>query len=128
MFPPEPSGVLHLHGRPSRMVVAGMTHVFDKIVAIMALVLAAPVFAGMALVIRRRSPGPMFRTRRRIGVNGSVFRMLEFRTTRPHAVLTALPQLINVLRGEMSVIGPRAPRPEELARELRVRPGIISPR
>lgn len=95
------------------------------------LVVAAPAMLGIAAVIKLDSPGPVFFVQKRIGLEGSTFNLMKFRTmhagvesrslwvrdnchrlTRVGRVLRRyrideLPQLINVLRGEMNLIGPR---------------------
>jgi lipopolysaccharide/colanic/teichoic acid biosynthesis glycosyltransferase len=130
--------------------------VFDVVVAVVGLALFAPVLAAVAMAIKIDSPGPALYRGVRTGRFGRPFRMYKFRTmvvdadkcggtstgkgdprvTRVGAVLRRykldeLPQLCNVLRGEMSIVGPR-PEVEEYtrlydARErviLSVRPGI----
>ena len=123
------------------------------------LLLLSPVFAVIAVLIRLSSPGPVFFRGERIGRHGRPFRIVKFRTMREdaaavgagitaandprvtrvgrllrHTKLDELPQLLNVLRGEMSLVGPRPEDPryvalysEEQRRVLRVRPGITSP-
>ena len=123
------------------------------------LLLLSPVFAVIAVLIRLSSPGPVFFRGERTGRHGRPFRIVKFRTMREGAAaagagitaandprvtgvgrllrrtkLDELPQLINVLRGEMSLVGPRPEDPryvalysEEQRRVLRVRPGITSP-
>src|SRR5205807_360251 len=116
-----------------------------------ALVLLAPVFLLVALLIRFTSPGPVIFRQRRCGLNGRRFTMYKFRSmvenaeelmddvqhlsTRQVAFkiaqdprvtavglwlrrfsLDELPQLVNVLRGDMSIVGPRPPIPEEVDR------------
>ncbi len=102
-----------------------------------ALVVFAPLMALIALGIRMTSPGPIFYRQERMGLDGRRFQMLKFRTmieeaerltgptwavdndTRVTALgrwlrplsLDELPQLINVLKGEMSLVGPRPERP-----------------
>jgi len=105
---------------------------FDLIIAATALILLAPVFALVALLIRLDTPGPVFFLQRRYGFNQQMFRIFKFRTmttlddgdvirqachndrriTRMGRWLRRwnideLPQLINVVRGEMSLVGPR---------------------
>ena len=103
-----------------------------------ALVALAPALAAVALLVRLTSPGPVLYRQRRLGLDGRPFEMLKFRTmvagaepdgrpvwatlddprcTRVGAPLRRygideLPQLWNVLRGDMSLVGPRPERPE----------------
>ncbi len=118
------------------------------------LLLALPLFALVALAIKLDSPGPVFYRARRVGYRGRALYMLKFRKMRADAAgsaLTAdddqrftrvgavlcktkldeLPQLWNVLRGQMSLIGPRPEDPRFVDRHpdafeliLTVRPGI----
>jgi Undecaprenyl-phosphate glucose phosphotransferase len=106
--------------------------VFDLVIAGTALIMLAPVFALIALLIRLDSPGPVLFLQRRYGFNQQTFRIFKFRTmttlddgdvihqacrndrriTRMGRWLRRwnfdeLPQLINVVRGEMSLVGPR---------------------
>ena len=120
----------------------------------MLLVLLLPLALLIVVCIVVESPGPVFYRAERIGRNGRPLRMLKFRKMRPDAqglaltvaadprltrvgaVLAAtkldeLPQLLHVLRGEMSLIGPRPENPEfvarypaEFAEILHVRPGM----
>ena len=120
---------------------------FDLVLGGLTLVLAAPLMAAIAVAIRLISPGPVFYRQERMGLDGQRFRMLKFRTmpvdaearsgpvwarpddprrTRLGALLRRfsldeLPQLWNVLCGEMSLVGPRPERPvfvEEFRRKI----------
>jgi Undecaprenyl-phosphate glucose phosphotransferase len=110
---------------------------FDVCFSAGVLILASPLFGLIALIIRLSSPGPIFFIQDRIGLNGKPFQMYKFRTmrigsksqsdmewTRPEdsrktafgsllrkTSLDELPQFINVLKGDMSVVGPRPERP-----------------
>ncbi|MGB2628840.1 MAG: exopolysaccharide biosynthesis polyprenyl glycosylphosphotransferase [Candidatus Acidiferrum sp.] len=110
---------------------------FDVCFSAGVLILSAPLFGLIALIIRLTSPGPVFFVQERIGLNGEVFHMYKFRSMRLRpksesdtrwtttddsrrtafgsllrkASLDELPQFINVLRGDMSVVGPRPERP-----------------
>ncbi len=101
----------------------------------MLLVVTAPLLGGGAVAVRLSSPGPILFRQRRVGRNGRVFELLKLRTmhvnddadrlwsvagdprvTRAGRILRKtgldeLPQLVNVLRGEMSLVGPRPERP-----------------
>ena len=118
------------HGR-SRAYL-GLKDCVDRWVAAAAIGLAAPLMALIALAIRWESPGPALFAQERAGKNGRPFRMLKFRTMRvdsdPYgespatgddpritrvgkllreASLDELPQLLNVVSGDMSLVGPR---------------------
>jgi len=110
---------------------------FDIAFACLCLLVAAPLMLAIAALIRLTSPGPILFAQERVGLNGKVFRMYKFRTMRlssekesdtvwttnsdPRRTtfgaflrktsLDELPQFFNVLRGDMSVVGPRPERP-----------------
>jgi len=110
---------------------------FDVCFSIIILLLTSPLFALAAVIIRLTSPGPIFFVQERVGLNGRTFLMYKFRTmhcssksesdtqwtTLEDSRRTAfgtllrktsideLPQFINVLKGDMSVVGPRPERP-----------------
>lgn len=136
--------------RPTRTDYRGK-RTFDLITAASALVLASPVLAVAALAVRRDSPGPVFFRDARIGRDRQPFLLWKFRTMyvaepgerRSAASITRtghwlrrwsideLPQLFNVVRGDMSLVGPRplaqrqlvGLRPEHEAR-FDVKPGL----
>ena len=104
-----------------------------------------PVFAAVALLIVLEDGGPVFFRQERVGRGGRPFRIWKFRTMGGDGVtrvgawlrrtkLDELPQLLNVLRGEMSLVGPRPELPRYVAlyddaqrRVLDARPGITDP-
>ena len=119
-------------GLPRRPTSARLKRVLDIFGAIMALVLLAPALLLIAAAVGLTSPGPVLFRQKRTGLNGRVFTIFKFRTmtvtedgatvtqaTRNDARVTPvgavlrqtsldeLPQLLNVLRGEMSFVGPR---------------------
>lgn len=131
-----------------------MKRLFDLVVAILLLALLAPVFVVLALLVRVRLGAPVIFVQQRPGKDGRGFRMMKFRTMTdarnaggellPDAdrltafglwlratSLDELPELINVLKGDMSLVGPRPLLMEYLplyspdqARRHEVRPGI----
>lgn len=135
----------------------GIPPIVDRLIAIVALVVLSPVLALAGFAVRATSPGPMVHRAQRVGLNGQLFTLLKFRSMRVGgagpAITTAgdaritpvgrvlrltkldeLPQLINVARGEMAIVGPRPEDPRyvelytrEQRRLLSVRPGITSP-
>ena len=137
--------------------MGGLTkRVFDILVALICLVVLSPALLVLAALVKLDSAGPVLYRASRIGRGGCPFHMLKFRTmvanadqlgpavtydrdpriTRLGGILRAarldeLPQLINVLRGEMSLVGPRPEAPEYVAhytpeqwKVLQVRPGV----
>lgn len=132
----------------------------DIVVSVLILVVSAPVWFFVAVAIKVNSPGPLVYSQERVGKNGKVFRMHKFRSMYQDAEartgpvwatsddprvtsigrflrktrLDEIPQFFDVLRGDMSLVGPRPERPhfvEMLAQEiplykrrLSVKPGI----
>jgi lipopolysaccharide/colanic/teichoic acid biosynthesis glycosyltransferase len=134
--------------------------VFDLVIASAGLLIAAPLFVAIAIAIKRDSPGPVFFRQLRVGRKRRPFAMWKFRkmpddlseqgpmlTVRNDQRLTRvgywlertkldeLPQLLNVLSSEMSVVGPRPEVPKFVDRSspelwdqvLSVKPGIFGP-
>ncbi len=141
----------HVYSPPSKRV-------FDIVAAAIGLVLAAPLLASMAL-LTKTTPGPVLFRQTRVGEGGRCFTVLKIRTMRCDAEaggaafasdddpritrvgrvlrrthLDELPQLWNVLKGDMSMVGPRPERPEFIqmiedsvpfwSRRLLVKPGV----
>lgn len=139
---------------------ARIKRIVDCVLATILAVVFLPAMVVCATIIRVSSPGPVFLRQTRLGKDGKLFRIIKLRTMHLDAEalsgpvlaeendrrilpacrwmrrshLDEIPQLINVLRGEMSVVGPRPERPEiaqevyrrlpEFRRRLQVRPGI----
>jgi putative colanic acid biosynthesis UDP-glucose lipid carrier transferase len=156
----ESAWYLQVAHRPLIGTRALLKAIEDYVVASVAIVLTAPIMLITAIAIWREGDGPVFFTQKRIGFNNIEFNMLKFRSmavqteskdgTLPddprvtkvgrfirRTSIDELPQLFNVLRGEMSIVGPRAHVPDMLVgdqtyREIvikyasrhRVKPGI----
>ncbi|HXI33813.1 MAG TPA: sugar transferase [Gemmatimonadales bacterium] len=138
---------------------AALRRALDALLATLGLIATAPLLAAAALGIRRASPGPIFYATQRVGRGGRPFVMYKLRTMHVRSavgpVITGvadarvfpfgallrrtkfdeLPQLFNVLRGDMAIVGPR---PEDVGianrhygslgrATLTVRPGLSSP-
>lgn len=132
---------------------------FDAVGSAVALTVLAPLFLLVVIAVKLDSPGPVFFKQERVGRGGRLFRMIKFRTmvadralrgpnvsahtdprvTKVGALLRRsfvdeAPQLINVLKGDMSLVGPRPETPEyasllspEERRIFSVRPGMAGP-
>lgn len=121
--------------------------IMDIILSLAALIILSPLALLIALIIKGDSPGPVFYTQKRMGVRGKVFRVYKFRTMIENAEkfsgpvlaeekdpritrfgnilrktrLDEIPQFVNVLKGDMSLVGPRPERPyfiEEFSEQL----------
>jgi Undecaprenyl-phosphate glucose phosphotransferase len=154
-----PISSLNLTRRPLSLLQRIEKRLLDVFLASIALILLAPLFAVVALLIKRDSAGPVFFLQRRYGFNQEPFRIVKFRSmttmednaqlvsatrfdpriTRIGAFLRRtsideLPQLLNVLAGDMSLVGPRPhalahdqryeSRIAQYARRHNVKPGI----
>ena len=146
---------------------AALKAVLDRVIALVMLVVAAPLWLIVAALIALRDGRPVLFSQERVGHNGTTFRCLKFRTMcsdaesmldglrdqnegdgplfklrddprvtpigrwlRAHSI-DELPQVLNVLKGDMSIVGPRPPLPSEVAtydertaRRLLVKPGL----
>jgi lipopolysaccharide/colanic/teichoic acid biosynthesis glycosyltransferase len=103
-----------------------MKRLFDIVVALIALVFLSPLLITVVLLIKLESHGPVFFIQDRVGLNCKIFSI--YRSTS----IDELPQLFNVLLGDMSIVGPRPDlelqrnnyQPEEWQIRHIVRPGI----
>lgn len=137
-----------------------LKRIMDIIISLLILIITLPFSLLVALLIKLESKGPIFFTQERMGLNGKIFKVIKFRSmidkaeeysgpvwsTKEDPRITKvgrfirkvrmdeIPQMINVLKGEMSLVGPRPERPyfvERLTKEiplykrrLKVRPGV----
>ncbi len=126
--------------------------VFDYALSFLLLVVLSPLFLGIALVVKLTSPGPVFYKQARVGKGGKFFTIYKFRSMKVDAEnisgptwakendprltpiggflrkshLDELPQLINVLKGDMSIIGPRPERPYFVGQLKNEIPGYLN--
>jgi len=141
--------LLEVRTAPPRGIGAAIKRTIDVLAASAALVVLSPLLAAAALSVRALSGRPTLYRQERVGRDGKAFRLLKLRTMRADAegetgaVLASradprvtrigrwlratrideIPQLVNVLRGEMSLVGPRPERPEFVERFEREIPG-----
>ena len=141
----------------SRKIQLFIKSFIDIIASAAGLILLFPLFVLIAVAIKLTSEGPVFFLQDRLGKDATIFKLFKFRTMIPGAInmgkglsvskkdtritkvgyflrktsLDELPQLFNVLKGDISLVGPRPTVPEHLAyygdferRRLEVRPGI----
>lgn len=150
-------GLLHAYGTPYRAVTKRF---FDLLMSTFLLLLTWPLLAVIAVLVRVSSHGPILYRQTRVGEAGETFEMLKFRTMTNAAEsdgqevwaavddaritrvgrplrryrLDELPQIVNIMRGDMSFVGPRPERPDlandvqavvpHWSRRLMVRPGV----
>jgi sugar transferase (PEP-CTERM system associated) len=132
----NPNWLVFCDGFRSGLLRAAVKRGFDLVVASLLLVLSLPLTVPVAILVKLESPGPVFYRQERVGRHGRRFFILKFRSmrqdaerdgpqwaakndsrvTRVGAVIRKLrideiPQAINVLKGEMSFVGPRPERP-----------------
>jgi exopolysaccharide biosynthesis polyprenyl glycosylphosphotransferase len=156
----HPSALIFSRELGPRQQQVAVQSLFNFAVALAGLIVALPVMALAALAVKLSSPGPVLYRQTRVGLHGAPFTIYKFRSMRADAEaatgavwasrndprvtpvgrflrktrIDELPQLFNVLRGEMSIVGPRPERPEfveRLAKEIpfyhqrhAVKPGI----
>ncbi len=155
----RPSDLLFCEGFRMKPSQQFLLRIASTLVAAIGLILFLPLFPFVVLLVRLSSPGPVLFRQERVGLNGKIFNVYKFRTMVQNAEaegaqwaqkndprvtrvgqfmrktrLDEVPQLWNVLRGDMSFVGPRPERPEFvswLARELpfyevrnMIRPGL----
>ena len=144
-------------GQPPERPGKGLPRAADIAIAIVGLILVSPILVAAVIAIKLSSRGPVIYRQRRVGKDGVVFDLFKLRTMRqgadPIGVGTAvtaddprvtgigkllrrfsldeLPNLVNVLRGEMRIVGPRATLPAQVElytprqrRRLDLRPGV----
>jgi sugar transferase (PEP-CTERM system associated) len=137
----RPSWLIFSEGFRQGRLVLGAKRALDIVVAALGMIVTAPVMALVILIMMRVSPGPIFYHQRRVGKDGRIFNIHKFRSMNVDAEATTgavwssagdprvtplgrflrrtrideLPQLWNILRGEMSIVGPRPERPEFVA-------------
>jgi Undecaprenyl-phosphate glucose phosphotransferase len=137
------TSVVDLHRSPADSVVyALLKRSFDLVVASVTLIVLLPLLAIIAILIKLTSPGPVLFSQRRVGLHGRIFDIHKFRTMRTETEGTSdvvwttaddgrrttfgtflrqsnldeLPQLWNVILGDMSLVGPRPERPHFVAK------------
>jgi sugar transferase (PEP-CTERM system associated) len=144
----RPSWLIFSAGFRKNATLVAVKRVIDIVVAAVGLLLASPILLIVAALIRITSPGPIFYSQQRVGQNGRTFTIRKLRSMRPDAEkgtgavwslgsrdsritpigrflrksrLDEVPQLWNVLIGDMSMVGPRPERPEfvqDLTRDI----------
>ena len=155
----RPSSLIFSDGFRRSLIFKRVKRGLDVILSIVGLAAAIPINILVSAAIKADSPGPILYKQERVGMDGKAFSLLKFRSMREDAEpngpvwadvsddrttrvgkvirklrLDEIPQMVNVLRGEMSFVGPRPERPffvEELRKEIpyyfqrhTVKPGI----
>lgn len=141
----------------NKKVQKTIKRLFDIIVSLIVLILFLPLWIIITILIKLTSPGPVFFLQDRPGLHKKIFKVYKFRTMKPgsekmikgqevmldderitsigkflrRSKIDEIPQLLNVLKGEMSIVGPRPERiasledyTDEIAKRLNMRPGL----
>ena len=152
LFPPfcaVPQDPTAYYAKPSAWSVSTVKRCIDLAFAAVALLLFWPLLLLAAVLVRYKSPGPVIFRQKRVGRNGVLFTVFKFRTMSIDAQddgpcltkrgdprvtrfggflrkykLDELPQLVNVLRGDMSLVGPRPKLPHLEVMHMPFRPGL----
>jgi lipopolysaccharide/colanic/teichoic acid biosynthesis glycosyltransferase len=152
LFPPFcaiPQDPTAYYAQPSAWSVSAIKRCIDFVFAAVALLAFFPLLLLAAVLVRYKSPGPVIFRQKRVGRDGELFTVFKFRTMTIAAQqdgpcltkrgdprvtrfggflrkykLDELPQLINVLRGEMSLVGPRPKLPHLEVMHMPFRPGL----
>ncbi len=155
----RPSFLIFSDGFKKSKISMGVKQVIEFILSMVGLILFTPILLILSFLIKIDSPGPVFYKQERVGKGGKIFRLLKFRSMVENAEahgpvwaekedkritrvgrwirkwrLDEIPQLFNVLKGDMSFVGPRPERPyfvEQLRKEIpfydqrhTVKPGV----
>ena len=157
----EEQPLIVITDNPMSDIQITLKRTFDIVASLIGMVVFAPLMVVLAVAVKRSSPGPIIFRQERIGHYGRPFQILKFRTMSEHAEtnlpkltkdddprvtpigrwlrkyrLDELPQLWNILKGDMSIVGPRPERRyfiEQIAQEApyycliyKIRPGLTS--
>jgi putative colanic acid biosynthesis UDP-glucose lipid carrier transferase len=129
--------MVDLYGTPMTGANLFIKAAEDFVISLLLIILLSPIFLFLAVMVKLSSPGPVFYRQKRVGWNGEHFNILKFRSMPVNAEkegviwgnsaqktensfcrwmrktsLDELPQFFNVLKGDMSIVGPRPERPE----------------
>ncbi len=144
----NPGWLVQSNGFLITPLIRAMKRIFDVALSSLVLLITLPFFPVLVIMIKYRSPGPVFYFQKRVGKEGKEFTIYKFRTMGTDAEsrggvtwakendprvtrfghlfrktrIDELPQLVNVLKGEMSFIGPRPERPEFVEKICEITP------
>jgi len=144
----NPSWLVQSNGFLITPFIRVMKRIFDIVLSTLVLLITLPFFPVLVVLLKYKSPGPVFYFQKRVGKDGKEFTIYKFRTMGTDAEsrggvawarendprvtrfghffrkarIDELPQLVNVLKGEMSFIGPRPERPEFVEKICEITP------
>jgi len=144
----NPSWLVQSNGFLITPLIRVMKRIFDIVLSTLVLLITLPFFPVLVVLLKYKSPGPVFYFQKRVGKDGKEFTIYKFRTMGTDAEsrggvawarendprvtrfghffrkarIDELPQLVNVLKGEMSFIGPRPERPEFVEKICEITP------